>query len=309
MAPPPPGQTAQQRLIALVQTLQFAWFTGHVTLLLCTLRYGLSYITFNSASRWAIFSYRTAFLAAAVTYGIVVFKGYRARAKSGKGQGSPLQLIGDENVQYLGKSCKRKIKLRLHSHGLRAEKETFSLTLSSAMALVWLFVRQMPLALLPFTVYSIFHVATYTRGILLPTLQPPPVTPAGQKPASTGLSETIGRFVKDYYDASMSLVAALELTLWFRILGSAIIFQKGSWILLVIYTVFLRTRIAQSTFVQGMLRQAGARGDGLANRQDSPPAARQAWGQFKGIAKQAHDATDLSRYMGGAQTPVQKKAS
>lgn len=177
------------------------------------------------------------------------------------------------------------------------------------MALVWLFSRQMPLALLPFTVYSIFHVATYTRGILLPTLQPPPVTPAGQKPASSGLSETIGRFVKDYYDASMSLVAALELTLWFRILGSAIIFQRGSWILLVIYTVFLRTRISQSTFVQGMLRQAGARGDGFANRQDAPPAARQAWNSFKGIAKQAHDATDISRYLGGAQTPVQKKAS
>jgi hypothetical protein len=178
------------------------------------------------------------------------------------------------------------------------------------MALVWLFSRQMPLALLPFTVYSIFHVATYTRGILLPTIQPPPVVPAGQKPASSSISETIGRFVKDYYDASMSLVAALELTLWFRILGSAIIFQKGSWILLVIYTVFLRTRISQSTFVQGMLRQAGARGDGFANRQDAPPAARQAWNQFKGVAKQAHDATDISRYLGGAQqTPVQKKAS
>lgn len=177
------------------------------------------------------------------------------------------------------------------------------------MALVWLFSRQIPLALLPFTVYSIFHVATYTRGVLLPTLQPPPAASAsGQKPASSGLSETIGRFVKDYYDASMSLVAALELTLWFRILGSAIIFQRGSWILLVIYTVFLRTRISQSTFVQGMLRQAGARGDALANRQDAPPAARQAWDQFKGIAKQAHDTTDASRYLGG-QTPVQKKAS
>jgi hypothetical protein len=108
MAPPPPGQTAQQRLIALVQTLQFAWFAGHVTLLLCTVRYGLSYITLNSASRFARFSYRTAFL--------VVFKGYRARAKSGKGQGSPLQLIGDENVQYLGKSIVKRDKLRFRAH-------------------------------------------------------------------------------------------------------------------------------------------------------------------------------------------------
>jgi hypothetical protein len=82
--------------------LQFAWFCGHVTLLLCTLRYTLSYITFHATSRWARFSYRTAFVAAAATYGIVVFKGYRARAKSGKGQGSPMAILGDENIQYLG---------------------------------------------------------------------------------------------------------------------------------------------------------------------------------------------------------------
>ena len=59
---------------------------------------------FHPSSRWARFSYRTAFVAAAATYGIVVFKSFRARQKSGKGQGSPLAIIGDENVQYLGKS-------------------------------------------------------------------------------------------------------------------------------------------------------------------------------------------------------------
>ena len=75
-----------------------------MTLLLCTFRYTLSWATFHSNSNWARYSYRTAFVAAAVTYGIVVFKGYRARAKSGKGQGSPLALLGDENVQYLSAS-------------------------------------------------------------------------------------------------------------------------------------------------------------------------------------------------------------
>ena len=84
-------------------SLQFAWFCGHVTLLLCTLRYSLSYIFLKYYSTWAKLSYRTAFVAAAATYGIVVFKGYRARAKSGKGQGSPLALAADENVQYLGR--------------------------------------------------------------------------------------------------------------------------------------------------------------------------------------------------------------
>jgi len=89
-----------QRLAALAQTLQFAWFAGHVTLLLATMRYSLSYITFNYYSRWASFSYRTAFLSACVTYGIVVYKAYRARVRAGK-QNGLVALATDENVQYL----------------------------------------------------------------------------------------------------------------------------------------------------------------------------------------------------------------
>lgn len=175
------------------------------------------------------------------------------------------------------------------------------------MSLLWLFSRQYPLAMLPYSIYSVFHVLTYTRSILLPAIQPPPVTPAGDKPKASGLAETIGGFVKNYYDASMSLVAGLELALWFRILGSAIIFQKGSWIILVLYTVFLRARISQSTFVQGMLKQLGARGDALVQRQDVPPAARQAWETAKNVLKQVHDQTDITRYVqGGAQTTPKK---
>ncbi|KAK5112218.1 hypothetical protein LTR62_004379 [Meristemomyces frigidus] len=278
MAPPPADQSQpiQVRLMQLAQTLQFGWFVGHVTLLFAALRYGLSYMTFNYYSRWAQFSYRTAFVAAAATYGIVVFKALRAKQKSGRSIGSPIQIITDENVQYL------------------------------VMALVWLSTRQVALAILPYAVYSIFHVLTYTRGMLLPTIQPPPPTPAGQKPQSSAISEQIGRFVKEYYDASMSLVAGLEIALWFRILGSAILFQKTSWIVLVVYTVFLRARISQSTFVQGMLHHLGARGDSVAQRQDVPPAVRSGWESFKGIAKKAHESTDINRYVQGQQTAPKK---
>lgn len=104
MAPPPPANLPlQERMLQLVQTLQFAWFAGHVTLLLSSVRYALSYMTFHANSKWATFSYRTAFVAAAATYGIVVFKSFRARARAGKAQGGAFQIIGDENVQYLGK--------------------------------------------------------------------------------------------------------------------------------------------------------------------------------------------------------------
>lgn len=176
------------------------------------------------------------------------------------------------------------------------------------MAITWLFCNQTPLALLPFAVYSVFHVATYTRGILLPTLQQSSAVPAGQKPKPSALSDSIGRFVKDYYDLSMSVVAGLEIALWFRLLGSAIFWQKGSWILFAVYTVFLRSRLSQSTFVQGMVRHLGARGDALANRSDVPPVAKNAWETTKGAASKAHDATDFQKYL-QPQSPAQKKTS
>jgi hypothetical protein len=54
----------------------------------------------------AQFSYRTSFIAAALTYGIVVYKTQRARAKTGNAMpGGVVGLLSDENVQYLRMFC------------------------------------------------------------------------------------------------------------------------------------------------------------------------------------------------------------
>lgn len=273
MAPPPPAtMPLTQRLLALAETLQFGWFVGHVTLLFSALSYGLTYVTFKTASGWARFNYRTAFVAAAATYGIVVYKAQRARARQGKGQGGVAALAADENVQYLG------------------------------MALLWLFSFQVPLAILPFAVYSVFHVATYTRSNLLPTISP---QPQGSKQTS-GFADSIGRFVKEYYDSSMTTVAILEILLWFRLLVSAILFTKGSWILLAIYTVFFRVRHSQSTFMQSAIHQVTARADATLANQNTPPAVRNAWEQIKGAISQAADATDVNKLARQQGAPVKK---
>lgn len=184
------------------------------------------------------------------------------------------------------------------------------------MALVWLYSRQMPLAILPFAVYSIFHVATYTRTNLIPTFSPPksagpqasPASPNAQRPASSSspLANGIGKFVKEYYDASMMLVAGLEIALWFRVLLSALTFSKGSFVLLAIYSVFLRARYTQSQFHQGVVGQGVARVDAVVSNQSTPPAARQGWDTTKGLMRQLHDATDIRRYTGGSQAGVKK---
>ncbi|KAL3953948.1 hypothetical protein ACCO45_011904 [Purpureocillium lilacinum] len=260
MAPPPNSNLPlQERLLALAKTLQ------HLTLILSTIRYAFSWLRMNYYGGMAQFSYRTSFVAAAVTYGIVVYKTQRARAKSGsKMPGGIVGLLSDENVQYL------------------------------LMALVWLFSPQYPIALLPYSVYSVFHVATYTRANLLPVLQPPPPAADGSSP------RRIGNFVKEYYDASMSIVSALEILIWIRVLLSAVLFQRRSWILLALYTAFLRARFAQSSHVQNSVTQLGARVDSLVGAQGTPPAARQVWDGVKSGARQFHDATELGKYVNTA---------
>jgi hypothetical protein len=75
----------------------------HLTLILSVLRYGMSYILFNYYSTWARGSYRLAFISAAATYGIVVYKGHLSRGLGGGNVPSiVLKLLADENVQYLG---------------------------------------------------------------------------------------------------------------------------------------------------------------------------------------------------------------
>lgn len=282
MAPPQSADLPLgQRLTKLVQSLKFAWFTGHFVLIIATVRYMFSWLRMNYYSGIAQFSYRLTFIAAAVTYGIVVHKAWRARQKTGtKLQGGALAYASDENIQYL------------------------------IMALIWLFMPQHPLAMLPYCIYSVFHVATYTRVILIPTIVPPKlVASAGTSPNATPqytthpLADAIGALVKQYYDMSMSVVSGLEILLWVRLLASAVLFQRRSWILLAVYTAFLRTRFSQSSHVQNSFSQLEARIDNLVGAQGTPPVARQVWEGTKGAARQFHAATDVNKYTNGAAVP------
>jgi hypothetical protein len=214
-------------------------------------------------------SYRLAFISAAVTYGIVVYKAYRGRAAKG-GPGSPQQnaltLISDENVQYL------------------------------LMALVWLYSKPIWFALLPFAVYSTFHFLTYIRTNIIPTFSPPPpgtpMSSAGKPATQHPVSEAISKFVKQNYDTSMHLVSNLEIFLWVRVFLGAIVF-RNSWILLAIYTVFLRVRYSQSNFVRQAFGQLEKRGDALVSDGRVPEPAKNVWFQGKQFLKQAVEASNM----------------
>lgn len=75
-----------------------------MTLLATTARYSFAIAKFSSSYTSAVIAYRLAFISAAATYGIVVYKAYRARVRAGQfpsGQQGIFKVLGDENVQYL----------------------------------------------------------------------------------------------------------------------------------------------------------------------------------------------------------------
>lgn len=264
--PPTPDQPLTVRFMNLAKTLQFAWFIGHLTLLLTSLRYSICMLKFSWTSTTASISYRLAFISAAATYGIVVYKAYRAKIRSGHmptGQQGLMRTLGDENVQYL------------------------------LMALSWLYSKSVFFALFPFAVYSTFHFLTYTRTNLLPALMP---SAAGAPPSA--LAETLGKFVKNNYDTSMHLVANLEILLWVRIFLYCLVF-KNSWTLLAIYTLFLRARFSQSVFVRDAFKGLELRGDAIIVNARVPEGLRSAWTVGKTIVKRSGEATDIGKMLGG----------
>jgi transmembrane protein 33 len=101
----------------------------------------------------------------------------------------------------------------------------------------------------------------------------------------------------------MGLVASLELALLLRLVLSALTFSKGSWVLLLVYLAFFRSRYSQSSFVQDAVINAAAWIDTAVSHQSTPPAVRQGWETFKNFVRQGYEATDMKRYIAGYTPP------
>jgi hypothetical protein len=167
------------------------------------------------------------------------------------------------------------------------------------MALVWLYSKAVFVALFPFAVYSTFHFLTYLRSNLIPVVFPPA---AGAPPPA--ISETLSKFIKNNYDASMYLVANLEILLWVRVFLYCFVF-KNSWILLFIYTLFLRARYSQSVFVRDALKAIEQKGDALIVDARVPDGGRSAWNVGKVCVKRFGEVTDFGKMIGAI--PVKKE--
>ncbi|KAL0091335.1 hypothetical protein J3Q64DRAFT_1709490 [Phycomyces blakesleeanus] len=205
-----------------IMNLHFVWFVGHATLLFSTAIYLFSFLLFHPS--WI--AYRFSLLSAIVSYSIVLFNSHKPTHS-----GDPFfkSLLLDENTQYWG------------------------------LAVYLLFTRRVSISLLPFALYSVFHVLQYARTNLLPVLAP-------HKPE---LQDQIKTLTTTHYSQAMHLIAQLEV---FGVMGRLILGLltfRVSLFAVIFYGHFLRMRYFMSTYTRSVIQEAAVQVD----KQLVPPTA------------------------------------
>ncbi|KAI8986010.1 hypothetical protein BDB01DRAFT_834788 [Pilobolus umbonatus] len=162
------------RALALVKTLQFVWFSGHILTLLGSILYLLTVLLFRSNT----LLYKVAYLGAILSYGVVIYKTH------GYPQANPnyaRKLLMDENAQYL------------------------------LLAVFWFFSSPITVTLIPFFTFSSFHALGYIRTNIINTLFPRPANSGASWQAKT--QQQIKSWTDKYYSVAMRLVAQSEVTI------------------------------------------------------------------------------------------------
>ncbi|KAL1928657.1 hypothetical protein VTP01DRAFT_2443, partial [Rhizomucor pusillus] len=210
------AQTVQQRLLTLAKTQQFAWFVGHSLTLLGSALYFLSFILF----RPSVTAYKTAYVGAIGSYGVVIYKTHGVPKLSST---YAQRLVMDENVQYL------------------------------LLALYWFLSRPITVTLIPFATFSTFHALGYIRTNIIPTVFP---APSNGGTWQGRVQQQIKAWTDKNYDAAMRFVAQIEVVV---IMGRLLlgIFRLQIWSIF-LYAQFLRFRFHLSTYTSRAFRQLGA---------------------------------------------------
>ncbi|KAI8375598.1 hypothetical protein EDC96DRAFT_495866 [Choanephora cucurbitarum] len=222
---PPSTSSFQERALALVKTLQFAWFFGHVFTLFGTLTYALSVLLFRSNT----FFYRLAYLGALVSYGVVI---YKSHGKPHPNAEYARKLVMDENAQYL------------------------------VLALFWFFSSPITVTLIPFFTFSTFHALGYIRTNIIPNLFPRPANSGDASPAwQAQTQQQIKTLTDKYYGAAMRFVAQSEVTV--IALRLVVGLLRLNFMPLILFAQFLRFRYHLSTYTRQTFTELRVKLDSL----------------------------------------------
>jgi len=221
----------------------YLWAGGHLVLLTSALRYIAAWVTLKSISPWW---YKVGLLGALVSYAIVCQKSL------GNPRPTVLfmkQALLDENFQYL------------------------------IIALFWWSSTPVAIALLPYLIFSLFHVLTFFRTTVMPRFLGSTSAAGGPQPHP--LSKKLQVWVKSNYDPAMKLVAFIELLIFVRVAFGALTF-RNSLLAPLVYGHFLRQRYYQSVFTRNAVSITDVWINNLVMRAGNPPTVVRALEMIRG---------------------------
>ncbi|KDN53173.1 hypothetical protein K437DRAFT_253501 [Tilletiaria anomala UBC 951] len=239
----------------VASTPHLVWAGGHAVLLLAGIRCLLSLLAFWSSSRRLNAYYYIAYIGAIVSYGIVVYKSFGVPQLT---KAYFQRAAMDENVQYF------------------------------LLSLYWFWHKPIIVTLVPFVVFSLFHVLTFVRTTIIPMAFPSTPSSSSSSGRADGtaaqtpppmpkkVGQVIQTWVKGNYDPAMRFVAYSEVFIFLRLLGGAMIL-RNSLISPLLYAHFLRLRFYMSSFTRQAFTHVGDLLDQATKDNRCPPAVRRGY--------------------------------
>ncbi|KAI8144527.1 hypothetical protein BJV82DRAFT_607615 [Fennellomyces sp. T-0311] len=205
-----------ERLITLAKHPQFYWWCGHVCLVFNALLYFTSVLSLHPYTGY----YKRAHAGSLISYGIVIWKSV------GIPKRFDMEVIGNENVQYF------------------------------ALAFYWYSYHPITVTLVPFFIFSLFHMFAYIPSAIMPVLFPE----ESNSPIAQAC-RSIKQYTDEHHEMAMQLAAYVEVVgVMGQLLLGVLSFQT-SVLALIVFAHFLRLRYYLSPYTREALHDASAKLD------------------------------------------------
>ncbi|KAI9495420.1 hypothetical protein BDB00DRAFT_973141 [Zychaea mexicana] len=201
-----------ERILTLVKHPQFYWWLGHVCLVLNAILYFTSVLSLHPYTGY----YKRAHAGSLISYGIVIWKSV------GIPRRFDMEFIGNENVQYF------------------------------ALAFYWYSYRPITVTLVPFFIFSLFHMFAYIPSAITPVLFP---KDSNSNSTVAQACQSIKEYTDEHHEMAMQLAAYVEVVgVMGQLLLGVISFQT-SILALIVFAHFLRLRYYLSPYTREALHE------------------------------------------------------
>ncbi|CAO3646198.1 unnamed protein product [Cunninghamella blakesleeana] len=198
-----------------INPLHLAWFGGHAITTTTSLAFFLSIVLFHPSTLF----YRFAYLAAVGSYSITLFNAYKPTDK--KNDINFKRILLDENTQYL------------------------------LIAFYFLWSKRIAVSLVPFFIYSLFHVVQFTQAHLIPNFAP----------HAASLGDKLKTLGDQHYSSCMHLVAKYEVFVVMGRLVLGLFIFRSTIFSVLLYGHFIRMRFYTSSYMRDTFHFIGVKLD------------------------------------------------